>query len=236
MKTEKKTGVVREPTGFPDKSTFRPAAVIFDMDGLLFDTERLTFSFWAQAGKKFGYNINDDTVIRMIGISSENSRAIFLEEFGDNFPYEEYRREFRLLCRREFEKGIPHKKGLVYLLDRLCDAKIPLAVATSTRRATALEMLEKAGVLNRFAATACGDEVTNGKPAPDIFLLAAEKLTTPPSLCAGFEDSPAGLQGLHAAGIRSVFIKDIIEPPQEILSTVWRRCGDLAEAAELFGV
>jgi HAD superfamily hydrolase (TIGR01509 family) len=236
METEKKTGVVRKPTGFPDKSTFRPSAVIFDMDGLLLDTEKLAFPFWAQAGKKFGYNINDDTVIRMIGINSESSRVIFLEEFGDDFPYEEYRREFRLLCRKEFEKGIPHKKGLLFLLDRLCSAKIPLAVATSTRRATALEMLEKAGILNRFASIACGDEVANGKPAPDIFLLAAEKLKTPPCLCAGFEDSPAGLQGLYAAGIRSVFIKDIIEPPQEILSTVWRTCNDLAEAVELFGV
>jgi len=216
------------------KNAFHPAAVIFDMDGLMLDTERLTIPLWVEIGNKFRYNITVDTVIRMIGISAEGARKVLLEEFGEDFPYEKIRDEFRLLCKREFDKGIPHKKGLVFLLDRLKDAKIPLAVATSTRRATAMEMLEKTGILNRFAAITGGDEVTNGKPAPDIFLLAAEKLRQHPSVCVGFEDSPAGLKGLHSAGIRSVFIKDVIEPPQEILETVWRRYNDLSEAAELF--
>ncbi|MDR1837788.1 MAG: HAD family phosphatase [Treponema sp.] len=218
-----------------EEKTFRPAAVIFDMDGLMLDTERLTIPLWDEAGKKFGYNIPVDIVLQMVGISGEESRMVLLGKYGDDFPYEKIRDEHRLLCKREFEKGVPHKNGLVFLLDRLCAAKIPIAVATSTRKATALEVLDKAGILDRFTAITGGDEVANGKPAPDIFLLAAEKLGQPPSACVGFEDSPAGLQGLHVAGIRSVFIKDIIEPPEKILASVWRRCDDLAEAAELFG-
>jgi len=95
-------------------------------------------------------------------------------------------------------------------------------------------MLDKAGILNQFAAITDGDEVANGKPAPDIFLLAAKKLGQDPGACVGFEDSPAGLQALHAAGIRSVYIKDIIEVPPEIMATVWREYHDLSEAAELF--
>ena len=218
-----------------ETGTFRPAAVIFDMDGLMLDTERLTIPLWDEAGKKFGYSIPYDTVIKMVGISSQNARDVLFREYGDDFPYEKIRDEFRLLCKREYEKGIPHKKGLLFLLDRLTAAKIPFGVATSTRRETAMENLEKAGILERFAAITGGDEVADGKPAPDIFLLAAKKLAAPPSACAGFEDSPAGLKALHAAGIRSVFIKDLIDPPPEILETVWRTYGDLSEAAELFG-
>ena len=86
----------------------------------------------------------------------------------------------------------------------------------------------------RFSAFALGDEVVNGKPAPDIFLLAAKRLGKQPDSCVGFEDSPAGLWGLHCAGIRSVLVKDLLEPEPEILATVWRRCVDLAEAAKLF--
>jgi len=171
----------------------------------------------------------------MVGISGEKSRLVLLEEFGADFPYDEIRDGFRLRVKKEFEKnGVPHKPGLVFLLDRLSTAKIPLGVATSTRKDTALEMLERAGVLDRFTVVVGGGEVENGKPAPDIFLLAAKKLGQPPSNCVGFEDSTAGLRGLAAAGIRSIFIKDVIEPPPEVLATIWRECGDLYEAAELF--
>jgi len=213
---------------------FRPAAVIFDMDGLMLDTERITIPLWDEAGKKFGYRIPFDTVLKMVGISSQNARDALLKEYDENFPYDKIRDEFRLLCKRAYANGIPHKKGLIFLLDRLTAAKIPLGVATSSRRESAMENMEKAGILKYFAAITGGDEVENGKPAPDIFLLAAKKLRRPPSACAGFEDSPAGLRGLHAAGIRSVFIRDMIDPPQEVLDTVWRTCGDLFEAAELF--
>jgi len=216
---------------------FLPAAVIFDMDGLMFDTENMTIPLWEAAGKPFGYNLTREIILRMVGISGEKARLALLEEFGDDFPYEAIRDEFRLLVDKEVEKkGVPKKPGLMYLLDRLQAAKIPLGVATSTRSIRAIDLLDKAGILERFKAVTCGEEVTNGKPAPDIFLLAAEKLGQPPRSCVGFEDSTAGLKGLHAAGIRSVFIKDVLDPPEEVLAAVWRRCDDLSEAAALFGL
>jgi HAD superfamily hydrolase (TIGR01509 family) len=216
---------------------FRPSAVIFDMDGLMFDTENLTIPFWETAGKPFGYNITYDIVLRMVGISAEKSRLVMYEEFGADFPYDAIRDEFRNIVKKEVEKnGVPLKPGLMYLLDRLSAAKIPYGVATSSRTATAVNMLSKAGILDRFAALTCGEEVKNGKPAPDIFLLAAEKLGQSPSVCVGFEDSPPGLMGLHTAGIRSIFIKDLIEPPPEVLATVWQRCNDLKEAAAFLGI
>jgi HAD superfamily hydrolase (TIGR01509 family) len=120
------------------------------------------------------------------------------------------------------------------LLDHLAALGIPLAVGTSSRRNSALWKLQKAGIADRFTYIVGGDDVKNGKPAPDIFLKAAELLEVPCSSCVGFEDSAAGLMALAAAGIRSVFVKDIIEPPREVLATVWRRFENLAEAVTLF--
>jgi HAD superfamily hydrolase (TIGR01509 family) len=220
-----------------EKETFLPAAVIFDMDGLMFDTENMTIPLWEAAGKSFRYDITYDILLRMIGKKKKKARLVLLEEFGGDFPYEAICDEFRLLVNKEIEEnGVPQKPGLIYLLDRLRAAQIPLGVATSTRTTRAIDLLERAGIIERFKAITCGEEVTNGKPAPDIFLLATKKLGQPPGSCVGFEDSTAGLMGLAAAGIRSVFIKDLLSPPQEVLDTVWRRCNDLSEAAALFGL
>jgi HAD superfamily hydrolase (TIGR01509 family) len=216
---------------------FLPAAVIFDMDGLMFDTENLTIPLWEVAGKPFGYNLTREIILRTVGISGERAQQLLLEEFGSDFPYEAIRDEFRVLVSKEIEKkGVPKKPGLMYLLDRLRAANIPLGVATSTRSPRAIDLLEKAGILDRFKALTCGEDIINGKPAPDIFLLAAKKLGQPPCNCVGFEDSTAGLIGLHAAGIRSVYIKDVLDPPAEVLATVWHSCNDLSEAAALFGL
>jgi HAD superfamily hydrolase (TIGR01509 family) len=119
-------------------------------------------------------------------------------------------------------------------LDCLGEKKIPFAVATSTDRKTALWKLERAGILDRFSLLVCGDEIARGKPAPDIFLAAARGLGAAPADCVGFEDSAPGLMGLQAAEIRSVFVKDLPEPPPDVLAGVWRRYGDLAQAREIF--
>jgi beta-phosphoglucomutase-like phosphatase (HAD superfamily) len=94
--------------------------------------------------------------------------------------------------------------------------------------------LEKANIIDRFSVIVTVDDVKRGKPAPDLFLAAAEKLSKSPENCIGFEDSIAGLQSLAAAGVKSVFVKDIIQPPADVLKTVWRRYDNLAEATELF--
>ncbi|MDR2258511.1 MAG: HAD family hydrolase, partial [Treponema sp.] len=156
-------------------------------------------------------------------------------EYGPDFPYDEYRREaVRLIREAAEERGIPRRPGLLPLLDHLDRLAIPFAVATSTDRETAVWKLTKAGIRDRFSALACGDEVQYGKPAPDIFLLAAERLGKSPAECTGFEDSPAGLMALQAAGIPPVFIKDLLEPPAEVLAGVWRRYDSLDQAIELF--
>jgi HAD superfamily hydrolase (TIGR01509 family) len=214
---------------------FIPTAVIFDMDGLMLDTEKPMITLWIEASKKFGLHIDLETAYKTVGLTEEATRSMLFSIYGDDFPYAEVRKEWeKIFSKKLNEEGIDHRPGLVPLLDHLDKLGVPLGVATSTVREVALWKLEKANVSKRFNVITCGDEVKNGKPAPDIFLLTAERLGVPAQSCIGFEDSPAGLKGLHSAGIPSIFIKDLIEPPEEILSTVWKRLDNLAEAIKLF--
>ncbi|MDR2393757.1 MAG: HAD family phosphatase [Treponema sp.] len=215
--------------------TLRPAGVIFDMDGLMLDTERPMVELWIQIAQAQGWDITPERMFRTVGVNEAATRAVCMEEWGPDFPYDVIREEaIQAMLETVEQQGIQHRPGLITLLDHLGSLRIPLGLATSTAREIALWKLKKAHILERFEAFACGDEVIRGKPEPDIFLLAAERLGKEPQDCVGFEDSPAGLQGLHAAGIRSVFIKDLIEPPPDILTMVWCRCADLAEAVALF--
>jgi HAD superfamily hydrolase (TIGR01509 family) len=206
------------------------------MDGLLLDTERPVKELWLRAARNRGWEIRQETVFRTTGVDEGSTRNIMMEEYGPDFPYGEIRNELSRLVTDEVErKGIAWRPGLPVILDKLEGLTIPFGVATSTKRTTALWKLEKAGLGGRFAIIVCGDEVARGKPAPDIFLRAAKLLGAAPENCLGFEDSPAGLRALAAAGIPSIFIKDMLEPPAEVLVTVWRRCADLAEAASFIG-
>ncbi|MFA6507149.1 MAG: HAD family phosphatase [Treponemataceae bacterium] len=223
-------------SGSEAAAVFRPAAVIFDMDGLMLDTERPAVFLWVRAARESGWDIDESVPMSTIGLNEANTRASVMETCGPSFPYDTVRARLIGLCQEHFEReGIAHRPGLLPLLDTLAELGVPLAVATSTVRSEAMEKLRWAGIADRFTAFACGDEVARGKPAPDIFLLAASRLSVDPSACVGFEDSPAGLRALAAAGIRSVFVKDMIEPPADVLATVWRRCVDLSEAIRLFG-
>jgi HAD superfamily hydrolase (TIGR01509 family) len=223
-------------SGSEAAAVFRPAAVLFDMDGLMLDTERPAVSLWLRAARESGWAIDESVPMSTIGLNEANTRASVMAACGPSFPYDTVRARLIDLYQEYFEReGIAHRPGLLPLLDTLADLRVPLAVATSTVRAEAMEKLSRAGISDRFTVFACGDEVTRGKPEPDIFLLAASRLSVEPSDCVGFEDSTAGLRALAAAGIRSVFVKDMTEPPTDVLATVWRRCGDLSEAIRLFG-
>ena len=213
---------------------FKPKAAIFDMDGLMLDTERPVIPVWVRAGKNIGWDISEETAIHTIGIDGEDTQKVCMDELGAEFPYDKFSTELHRLYFEEFENGIVHKTGLLDLLNHLRAIGIPMAVGTSSRRKPALWKLEKAGISAYFSLVVGGDDVRYSKPAPDIFIEAARKLGFPPGECVGFEDSPAGLKALSDAGIPSVFIKDIIEPPDEILDTVWKRLNNLAEAIPLF--
>ena len=215
---------------------FIPKGVILDMDGLMLDTERLELGIYVELSGKMGWPTPEIVLRNTIGMGEAESEAFYKGKYGADYPYMEI---WTAVLEEETRigniNGLPLKKGLFVFLDKVKSLGIPAVVATSTKRKKAQWKLDRSGILDCFTEFVFGDEVTNGKPAPDIFLLAAKKLGVEPADCIGFEDSPAGLAGLAKAGIPSVYIKDMAEPAPEILNTVLYQCEDLEEASLLLG-
>jgi len=208
---------------------------IFDMDGLLIDTEKLYLRYWKQAAADFGYDMRDEHVFAIRSLARKYSIPKLKGFFGEDFPTEDVRKRRTELINAHIEaNGIELKKGLFELLDYLREKGIRLAVATATPRERTMLYLKKIGAADRFDAVICGDMVTSGKPDPEIYLTAAKCLGLPPEECAAFEDSPNGLKAARAAGCRVVMIPDMTQPEPEdrpYYDAVYR---DLGEATAFF--
>ncbi len=193
-------------------------AAIFDMDGTMFDTERLRFSTLQQASTQlFGQPISEDILMRSLGLSARKAEALAKSEYGPDYPYAAIRQradELELAYVRKY--GVPIKPGLFEVLELLKAAGLLLAVATSSRRAIAEEYLINAGVMKYFDITVCGDEVERGKPHPEIFLTAAAHLNCEPQHCLTFEDSENGLLSATDAGTQAIALRDIKAPREEV--------------------
>jgi HAD superfamily hydrolase (TIGR01509 family) len=211
----------------------RIRGVIFDMDGLMFDTERLAVEGWQKAGREFGFDISDALVIQTAGRSSADTRAVLEEGLGTAIPYKEMRK-IRLAHAADVvrEKGVPLKRGLSELLAFLEGRSIPRAVATSTERSRTEELLRMSRLQHRFQFLVCGDEIPRGKPAPDIFLAAARGLGVAPRFCAVLEDSESGLRAAGAAGMMPLLVPDLGEPSAAMRELAQGIFSSLDEAIE----
>ena len=190
---------------------------VFDMDGLMLDTEKLLVKFWRQAAAEYGYEMTFEHVLGIRSLSRKYSVPKLKAIFGEQFEFEQIRsRRIELMNSYIDENGFEIKKGLFELLDYLRDNGYKIAVATATDRIRAGIYLERAGAIDYFDEIICGDMVKNGKPEPDIYLTAVEKLGLGPNECAAFEDSPNGIISAYRAGCRVIMIPDLSQPDDEI--------------------
>lgn len=192
-------------------------AVVFDMDGLLLDSEILFKKSWQEASHSIGFDMPDALFLELIGRSAEDSRKILSAAFKCVFPYDRFKQEAAVIAKRLLSNGpIPLKPGVIELLDWCRDQKLPLAVATSTEGDEARRRLSDTGLLPRFKSIISGDMVAYGKPAPEIFVKAACSLVIPPDYCLALEDSHAGVKSARAADLITFMVPDLMPVTPEI--------------------
>ena len=212
----------------------RVNGVIFDMDGLIFDTERLSFNAWRDICAEIGYEMDRAFYCTLIGRNLKGFGKLMIEKFGEDFPLESlYEKKIKHQMKAIEKDGIPLKRGLHELLNYLKENGYKVAVATSTSRDRAEYLLKLGGVLEKADYVICGDEVVNSKPDPEIFLKAAEKLGVEPKECMVLEDSGAGIEAAYSAGMLGVNIPDMKEPDENMKSKSYRICESLLDVIDI---
>jgi beta-phosphoglucomutase-like phosphatase (HAD superfamily) len=212
---------------------FRPSAVIFDLDGLLFDTESLWQKALLAAAAEAGHEITDEIYSKSIGVRRSQCRALFLSHFGADFLFDDFhanwRRHFWLIA----EVTLALKPGALELLEVLDQLRLPRAIATSSSRTTVERHLTSSGLLDRFDAIICRGDYEKGKPSPDPFLKAAERLDFEPRLCLALEDSHIGVRSAAAAGMLTVMVPDLLEATEEMCALCTFVARDLHQVRDL---
>src|SRR5437762_9366811 len=193
-----------------------PAAVVFDMDGLLFDTEVLYQEAIQLAAAEGGHKVTFDVFNRTVGLPWAQSRTLLLAHFGDAFPVDDFQetwvRHFWVIA----ETRLALKPGALELLDTLDQFRLPRAIATSSSRRTVERHLTAHNLMGRFQEVVGQGDYERGKPAPDPFLKAAAQLGMEPHLCLALEDSHNGVRSASSAGMMTVMVPDLLEPTDEI--------------------
>lgn len=193
----------------------KPAAVVFDMDGLLLDSERLARDTFIAACNEFGYQPNLDVYRQVVGSTYDAGQVILREGYGSDFPFEQiYARWGERYDAHVHHQPVDKKSGAIEILETLTDAGIPLALATSTHRTNALVKLRLAEIGHRFTHLVCGGETERGKPHPDPYLRACEMLGESPADCWALEDSMNGTRAALAAGLTVFQIPDFVFPEE----------------------
>lgn len=209
--------------------------VLFDMDGVLLDTERITLELLMKAANALGYPYTPEIFQMILGKNAQMTGEVYLQVFGPDFPEAELHRQLQIRLTEVAKCGkMPFKPGFETCMDGLRTRHIPAALATSTDRDLVDVYFQAYPAFREaFAVTVCGMEVPNGKPKPDIYLLAAEKLGLSPDHCLGVEDSQYGLMSLRAAGAASVMIPDLLPYNREVAPYADHVLTDLTQVCPL---
>lgn len=208
-------------------------AVVFDMDGLMFDTERVFAMAWDYVGEKMGLGKAGYMGLKTLGLNVEKSQQVWKEEFGDKYdPVTMRKLTKEFLTKYYSENKVPVKKGLYILLEYLKSAGYKLAVASSSPKWEVEDHMKEAGVLDYFDAIVCGDMVSKSKPEPDIYLKACEALQISTKNTYALEDSRNGLLSAYRAGCKVIMVPDLWQPDEEIEKILFAKMNDLEEVKE----
>ncbi len=189
------------------------AGVVFDMDGILIDSEPLFRRAAQEAARDLGHHLSDETYAMWMGLPPRAVEAAVLESMGPAFPMRAFREEFRRIWIEHTDShGMPPQPGMPELLAGLRERGIPFSVATSTQRDQALRSLELAGLGAFIEVLVAGNEVTEGKPAPEIFLRAAAGIGIEPQRCVALEDSSVGVHAASSARMLTIMVPDLHQP------------------------
>jgi HAD superfamily hydrolase (TIGR01509 family) len=209
-------------------------AVLCDMDGLLLDSERLSMTALRLAAAELGTDLPEAFCHSMIGSPMDVCAALTRERAGPDFPVERYVALHESILARLVEAdGMATRPGVAALLDMLDQRGLKRAVVTSSARARATHHLELAGILERFDLLVTRDDVSVGKPDPEPYLLAANRLGVEARACLALEDSHNGVRSAHAAGIRVIMVPDLLAPTPEMRDRAWHVMDDLHAVAAL---
>jgi HAD superfamily hydrolase (TIGR01509 family) len=194
-----------------------PRAIVFDMDGLLFNSETLAKDALRQAAGAAGLVLPDGFAERLIGVPADRSRQLLFEQFGPSAPADRLFADAEARLREAIAAGrLQLQPGVSELLAWIDARSLPRAVATSSSRSKAMHHLTAAGIVSRFDVVVTRDDVSHGKPWPDLYLRAAELLRREPGECLALEDSYNGVRAAHAAGMPVVMIPDLLVPDDEM--------------------
>ncbi|MXO64756.1 HAD family hydrolase [Altericroceibacterium endophyticum] len=210
-----------------------PAAVVFDMDGLIFDTERLQFRAAAAAAKSHGGDLPIDVFRELIGKPANTDYDILQAHFGGAVDFEPFEASWRANFLELVERDLDLKPGVVELLNLLDTLSLPRAIATSSQRSKADHHLAKHGLTERFDTVIAWGDYAQGKPAPDPYQAAARTLGVEPETCLALEDSHAGIRSAAAAGMMPIMVPDLVPANDEMHALATHVVSDLHEVCGL---
>ena len=208
-------------------------AVLFDMDGVIFYTERVYLEHWIKIFEKYGYEMKKEIYVSVMGRGRENVMKTFLEIYGESLPIiQMYKEKDELLVQAIEDGQVPMKPGAKEILNLLKENNIKIGLATSAKRDRMMMQLKMGKIENEFDAIVCGEDITNSKPDPEIFLKAAKKLSVNPENCVGVEDSPSGIKAAYSAEMMALHVEDLKKADDEILKHCHKNFKNLFEIGE----
>lgn len=208
-------------------------AVVFDMDGVIFDSERAIMNCWIEVASKWGLESMKENFHACIGVNIQKTKEIMLAAYGDSFPFEEFDKEASALFHETYDGGrLPVKKGVRVLLDYLRRSGKKIALASSTKKKSVINRLSEAEILEYFDEIITGDMVAHSKPHPEIYLFACEKIGVEPKDAYAIEDSYNGVRSASSGGLRTIMVPDLLPSNNEMKELAEIVLDDLEEVVK----